>query len=75
MGFILFGVTEYIWIPSVRFLSSIIGLILGIVSLRQISKNSELTGKRLGIIGVILCALNVLLPLLMIPIGMLMYFS
>ena len=46
------------------YLGSILGLIFSIIALRQISQNSKLTGKRHAIVGIILSAFLILIPLL-----------
>ena len=51
-------------IIPVFYLGSILGLIFGIIALRQISQNSELTGKGHTIVGIILSIFLMLIPLL-----------
>ena len=62
------------WIPFVGLIASIIGLIMGIVALVKISKNSQLKGKWMAIVGIILCSILFILALL-ITIGAIAYFA
>jgi len=58
----------------ISYLGSILGLIFGIIALRQISQNPKLMGKRHAIVGIILSAFLILLPLLnLLGLGKLLF--
>jgi hypothetical protein len=73
---LVFGIISFVfcWIPVINILLSLTALILGIISITRISKDSSLEGKGLAIAAIVLGTISILLGMLIL-IGMLAYFG
>ena len=62
------------WIPLLGWIFPILAIVFGFISINKIKQNSELKGRTLAIIGIVLGFLGLLIPLLQI-VGGLAYFQ